>query len=69
MMWTGQWSPHMSALTKLDWNVFLYISVGYVKTEMVEIDFSALKNQGLSLPLNLENEEVYDDVESMDNQG
>ncbi|KAK9955282.1 hypothetical protein ABG768_015164 [Culter alburnus] len=44
-------------------------SFGYVKTEMVEIDFSALKNQGLSLPLNLENEEVYDDVESMDNQG
>lgn len=36
---------------------------------MVEIDFSVLKNQGLSLPHNMENEEVYDDVESMDNQG
>ncbi|KAK7131248.1 hypothetical protein R3I94_016397 [Phoxinus phoxinus] len=44
-------------------------SFGYVKTEMAEIDFSVLKNQGLSLPHNLENEEVYDDVESMDDQG
>uniref|UniRef100_A0A671QXG8 FYN binding protein b n=1 Tax=Sinocyclocheilus anshuiensis TaxID=1608454 RepID=A0A671QXG8_9TELE len=37
-------------------------SFGYVKTEMVEIDFSVLKNKGLSLPHSLENEEVYDDV-------
>ncbi|XDV38626.1 hypothetical protein PO909_007987 [Leuciscus waleckii] len=44
-------------------------SFGYVKTEMVEIDFSVLKNQGLSFPHNLENEEVYDDVESMEDQG
>ncbi|RXN26957.1 FYN-binding -like isoform X3 [Labeo rohita] len=44
-------------------------SFGYVKTEMVEIDFSVLKNQGLSLPHNLESEEVYDDVESMDDHG
>ncbi|XP_077089055.1 FYN-binding protein 1 isoform X2 [Siphateles boraxobius] len=44
-------------------------SFGYVKTEMVEIDFSVLKTQGLSIPHNLENEEVYDDVESMDDQG
>ncbi|XP_016332853.1 FYN-binding protein isoform X3 [Sinocyclocheilus anshuiensis] len=43
-------------------------SFGYVKTEMVEIDFSVLKNKGLSLPHSLENEEVYDDVESMDEQ-
>ncbi len=47
---------------------FLYIPVGYVKTEMVEINFSVLKNKGLSLPHSLENEEVYDDVESMDEQ-
>ncbi|XP_039544012.1 FYN-binding protein 1 isoform X2 [Pimephales promelas] len=44
-------------------------SFGYVKTEMVEIDFCILKNQGMSFPHNLENEEVYDDVESMDDQG
>ncbi|XP_043076898.1 FYN-binding protein 1 isoform X2 [Puntigrus tetrazona] len=43
-------------------------SFGYVKTEMAEIDFTVLKNKGLSLPHNLENEEVYDDVESMDEQ-
>ncbi|XP_058613267.1 FYN-binding protein 1 isoform X3 [Onychostoma macrolepis] len=43
-------------------------SFGYVKTEMVEIDFSVLKNKGLSLPHSLENEEVYDDVESMEEQ-
>ncbi|XP_059382211.1 FYN-binding protein 1-like isoform X2 [Carassius carassius] len=43
-------------------------SFGYVKTEMVEIDFSVLKNKGLSLPHNLANEEVYDDVEAMDEQ-
>uniref|UniRef100_A0A8C2AGQ7 FYN binding protein b n=1 Tax=Cyprinus carpio TaxID=7962 RepID=A0A8C2AGQ7_CYPCA len=43
-------------------------SFGYVKTEMVEIDFSVLKNKGLSLPHNVENEEVYDDVESMEEQ-
>lgn len=36
---------------------------------MVEIDFIVLKNKGLSLPHNLESEEVYDDVESMDDQG
>uniref|UniRef100_A0A673NAD5 FYN binding protein b n=1 Tax=Sinocyclocheilus rhinocerous TaxID=307959 RepID=A0A673NAD5_9TELE len=36
-------------------------SFGYVKTEMVEIDFSVLKNKGLALPHSLENEEVYDD--------
>ncbi|XP_073688847.1 FYN-binding protein 1-like isoform X1 [Garra rufa] len=44
-------------------------SFGYVKTEMVEIDFSVLKNQGLSLPHSLESEEVYDDVESMEDHG
>uniref|UniRef100_A0A9J7ZAR6 FYN binding protein b n=1 Tax=Cyprinus carpio carpio TaxID=630221 RepID=A0A9J7ZAR6_CYPCA len=44
-------------------------SFGYVKTDMVEIDFIVLKNKGLSLPHNLESEEVYDDVESMDDQG
>uniref|UniRef100_A0A9J7YPE0 FYN binding protein b n=1 Tax=Cyprinus carpio carpio TaxID=630221 RepID=A0A9J7YPE0_CYPCA len=43
-------------------------SFGYVKTEMVEIDFSVLKNKGLSLSHNVENEEVYDDVESMEEQ-
>ncbi|XP_059398470.1 FYN-binding protein 1-like isoform X1 [Carassius carassius] len=44
-------------------------SFGYVKTEMVEIDFSGLKNKGLSLPHNFESEEVYDDVESMEDHG
>ncbi|XP_016361760.1 FYN-binding protein-like isoform X2 [Sinocyclocheilus anshuiensis] len=44
-------------------------SFGYVKTEMVEIDFSVLKNKSLSLPHNLESEEVYDDIESMEDQG
>ncbi|XP_067279693.1 FYN-binding protein 1 isoform X2 [Pseudorasbora parva] len=44
-------------------------SIGYVKTEMVEIDFSVLKNQGLSFPHNSENDDVYDDVESMEDQG
>ncbi|XP_056302618.1 FYN-binding protein 1 isoform X2 [Danio aesculapii] len=42
-------------------------SFGYVKTEMVQINFSALKNQAQS-PQGLENEEVYDDVESVDDQ-
>lgn len=36
---------------------------------MAEIDFCVLKNQSLSFPHNLENEEVYDDVESMEDQG
>ncbi|XP_068072130.1 FYN-binding protein 1 isoform X4 [Danio rerio] len=40
---------------------------GYVKTEMVQINFSALKNQAQS-PHGLENEEVYDDVESVEDQ-
>ncbi len=48
--------------------LFLYIPVGYVKTEMAEIDFSVLKNKGMSLPHSMQNEEVYDDVESMDEQ-
>ncbi|XP_072518783.1 FYN-binding protein 1 isoform X4 [Salminus brasiliensis] len=39
-------------------------SYGYVKTESVEIDFDKLKNQGLSLPshMNQDDGEVYDDV-------
>ncbi|XP_057216022.1 FYN-binding protein 1 isoform X2 [Triplophysa rosa] len=41
-------------------------SFGFVKTEMVEINFSVLKNQGLSIPVT---EEVYDDVGSQDDHG
>ncbi|XP_051960828.1 FYN-binding protein 1-like isoform X1 [Xyrauchen texanus] len=44
-------------------------SIGLVKTEMVEIDFSMLKNQSLSLPPNLGGEELYDDVGSQDDHG
>ncbi|XP_051956718.1 FYN-binding protein 1-like isoform X2 [Xyrauchen texanus] len=44
-------------------------SIGFVKTEMVEIDFSVLKNQGMSLPTNLGSEELYDDVGSQDDHG
>lgn len=33
---------------------------------MVEINFSVLKNQGLSIPVN---DEVYDDVGSQDDHG
>ncbi|KAA0719981.1 FYN-binding protein 1 [Triplophysa tibetana] len=41
-------------------------SFGFVKTEMVEINFSVLKNQGLSTPIT---EELYDDVGSQDDHG
>ncbi|XP_056587621.1 FYN-binding protein 1 isoform X2 [Triplophysa dalaica] len=41
-------------------------SFGFVKTEMVEINFSVLKNQGLSIPIT---EELYDDVGSQDDHG
>uniref|UniRef100_A0AAR2JRD6 SH3 domain-containing protein n=1 Tax=Pygocentrus nattereri TaxID=42514 RepID=A0AAR2JRD6_PYGNA len=39
-------------------------SYGYVKTESVEIDFDKLRNQGLSLPSHMDQDdgEVYDDV-------
>ncbi|XP_022522225.2 FYN-binding protein 1 isoform X1 [Astyanax mexicanus] len=39
-------------------------SFGYVKTDQVEIDFDKLKNQGLSLPSQMDHDdgEVYDDV-------
>ncbi|KAL6469745.1 hypothetical protein MHYP_G00208640 [Metynnis hypsauchen] len=43
-------------------------SYGYVKTESVEIDFDKLKNQGLSLPSQMDQDdgEVYDDVAPQD---
>ncbi|XP_065142837.1 FYN-binding protein 1 isoform X3 [Paramisgurnus dabryanus] len=44
-------------------------SFGFVKTDMVEINFSALKNKGLSLPSIPVNDEVYDDVGSTDDHG
>ncbi|XP_073727412.1 FYN-binding protein 1 isoform X2 [Misgurnus anguillicaudatus] len=44
-------------------------SFGFVKTDMVEINFSALKNQGMSLPSIPVNDEVYDDVGSTDDHG
>ncbi|XP_051537654.1 FYN-binding protein 1-like isoform X3 [Myxocyprinus asiaticus] len=44
-------------------------SIGLVKTEMVQIDFSVLKNQGMSLPPNLGSEELYDDVGSQEDHG
>ncbi|XP_036443477.1 FYN-binding protein 1 isoform X2 [Colossoma macropomum] len=43
-------------------------SYGYVKTESVQIDFDKLRNQGLSLPSHMDQDdgEVYDDVAPQD---
>lgn len=52
-----------------DWPLYLALTLfsipgGYVKTESVQIDFDALKNQGRPLPES--DGDVYDDVGSQD---
>lgn len=43
------------------------LTVGYVKTTSVEIDFNSLKNQGASLQQAYD-PEVYDDIDVIDNR-